>query len=67
MEEKTYSTTINIHIHGGNNQILPNATKAEQHFYGTTEDTLPFVRPFPSHSWAAEDESRLSSRACRSI
>lgn len=60
MEEKTYSTTINIHIHGGNNQILPNATKAEQHFYGTTENTLPFVRPLPSHSWAAEDESRLS-------
>ena len=29
--------TININIHGGNNQILPNATHAEQHFhYHTT-------------------------------
>ena len=34
-EEKT---TININIHGGNNQILPNATHAEQHFhYHNTE------------------------------
>lgn len=34
-EEKA---TVNINIHGGNNQILPNATHAEQHFhYHTTE------------------------------
>ena len=26
--------SIIFHISGGNNQILPNATKAEQHFYG---------------------------------
>ena len=33
-EEKS---TVNINIHGGNNQILPNATHAEQHFhYHTT-------------------------------
>ena len=25
---------IIFNISGGNNQILPNATKAEQHFYG---------------------------------
>lgn len=25
---------ININIYGGSNQILPNATKAEQHIYG---------------------------------
>ena len=25
---------ITFNIYGGNNQILPNATKAEQHFYG---------------------------------
>ena len=25
--------TISINIHGGNNQILPNATHAEQHFH----------------------------------
>lgn len=24
---------VNINIHGGNNQILPNATHAEQHFH----------------------------------
>ena len=34
-EEKA---TIHIYIHGGNNQILPNATHAEQHFhYHSTE------------------------------
>ena len=29
-EEKA---TVSINIHGGNNQILPNATHAEQHFH----------------------------------
>ena len=34
--------TININIHGGNNQILPNATHAEQHFhYHTTAAAEP--------------------------
>ena len=38
-EEKA---TVNINIHGGNNQILPNATHAEQHFhYHTTEAAEP--------------------------
>lgn len=32
MEEDKNSITFNIY--GGSNQILPNATKAEQHFYG---------------------------------
>ena len=32
MEEEQNNITFNIY--GGNNQILPNATKAEQHFYG---------------------------------
>ena len=32
MEEEKNNITFNIY--GGNNQILPNATKAEQHFYG---------------------------------
>lgn len=31
-EEKNNIITFNIY--GGNNQILPNATKGEQHFYG---------------------------------
>lgn len=36
MEESKSNVTINIH--GGNNQILPNATHAEQHFhYHSTE------------------------------
>ncbi len=26
---------VNINIYGGNNQILPNATKAEQNFFGS--------------------------------
>ena len=32
-ESQQRSTTVNINIHGGNNQILPNATHAEQHFH----------------------------------
>jgi len=32
MEEDKNGITLNIY--GGSNQILPNATKAEQHFYG---------------------------------
>lgn len=32
MEEEKIDITFNIY--GGSNQILPNATKAEQHFYG---------------------------------
>lgn len=32
MEEDNKGITFNIY--GGSNQILPNATKAEQHFYG---------------------------------
>ena len=32
MEEDKNNITFNIY--GGSNQILPNATKAEQHFYG---------------------------------
>ena len=35
--------TVNITIHGGNNQILPNATHAEQHFHyhNTAEEEPP--------------------------
>lgn len=33
MEENNKASII-FQISGGNNQILPNATKAEQHFYG---------------------------------
>lgn len=33
MEESSKSN-VTFNIYGGNNQILPNATHAEQHFYG---------------------------------
>ena len=37
--------TININIHGGTNQILPNATHAEQHFhYHATAAAEPPLR-----------------------
>lgn len=43
MPEKKSDVTINIH--GGNNQILPNADKAEQHFhYHCTEKPEDLVR-----------------------
>lgn len=32
--EDTNKANIVFNISGGNNQILPNATKAEQNFYG---------------------------------
>lgn len=59
MEEET-RPVININIHGGNNQILPAATKAEQHFYFTGSGTVSGGQPLPPHPWTAEDEARLS-------
>ena len=58
MEEKE-RPVININIHGGNNQILPVATKAEQHFYfsGSADAAGREVAAGP---WTAVDEARLS-------
>lgn len=59
MEEKTASS-VNINIYGGTNQILPNATKAEQHFHyeqGKAEEPAPTE---PSRPWSSDDEHRLS-------
>ena len=59
MEEKTASS-VNINIYGGTNQILPNATKAEQHFHyeqGKPEVSAPDE---PSRPWSSDDERRLS-------
>ena len=58
MEEKERSV-ININIHGGNNQILPVATKAEQHFHfsGSADAAGREVADGP---WTAADEARLS-------
>ena len=59
MEEYT-PPTVTINIHGGNVQILPNATKAEQHFHFASDETHGYSRSFPTHSWTEEDETRLS-------
>lgn len=59
MEEKNASS-VNINIYGGTNQILPNAVKAEQHFYYRAEQPVtpaPNAQPRP---WTADDERRLS-------
>ena len=51
--------TIVFNISGGNNQILPNATKAEQHFYGDrfVEQVRPDLPAQPSAP--SESETRL--------
>ena len=59
MEESTHPV-ININIHGGNNQILPTATKAEQHFYFGGGTPVPGDLPHPGHNWTEGDEARLS-------
>ena len=59
MEEKNASN-VHINIYGGTNQILPNATKAEQHFYYRAEQSetpVPDAQPRP---WTEDDERRLS-------
>ena len=59
MEEKSASN-VHINIYGGTNQILPNATKAEQHFYYRAEQSetpVPDAQPRP---WTEDDERRLS-------
>ena len=58
MEEKE-RPVININIHGGNNQILPVATKAGQHFHfsGSADAAGREVAAGP---WTVVDEARLS-------
>ena len=58
MEEKASSIVINIH--GGNNQILPNATKAEQHFHYTQGKPEELAPEDPSSPWTPADEARLA-------
>ena len=58
MEEK--QPIININIHGGNNQILPVATKAEQNFYFSGEAPGCPEPEVAGHPWTEEDERRLS-------
>lgn len=57
---KLVSDTI-INIHGGNNQILPNATEAVQNFYGTQPVETKSERPLPTlpEDYLALEASRL--------
>ena len=59
MEEKNASS-VNINIYGGTNQILPNATKAEQHFYYRAEQPVTPASDAQPRPWTADDERRLS-------
>ena len=59
MEEKNASS-VHINIYGGTNQILPNATKAEQHFHYTQGKPEAPSPAEPSRPWLPDDERRLS-------
>lgn len=59
MEEKNASN-VHINIYGGTNQILPNAVKAEQHFYYRAEQPETLVPDAQPRPWTADDERRLS-------
>lgn len=50
---------IIFNISGGNNQILPNATKAEQHFYGDQFAKETLRKDVPAEVPLTDDERRL--------
>lgn len=56
-EEKN---NIIFNISGGNNQILPNATKAEQHFYGDQFAKEALRKGSPEVPPLTDDERRLA-------
>ena len=57
MDEKSPSN-ITFNIYGGNNQILPQATHAEQHFYGDQfADRLQAKADEPSRPLTAEEQA----------
>ena len=56
-EEKN---NIIFNISGGNNQILPNATKAEQHFYGDQFAKEALRKGTPTEAPLTDDERRLA-------
>ena len=61
-EEKA---TVNINIHGGNNQILPNATHAEQHFhYHATAAAEPPLRTRIYNNVEIDSDSIDEDRQC---
>ena len=51
--------SIIFNISGGNNQILPNATKAEQHFYGDQFAKEALRKGTPTEAPLTVDERRL--------
>lgn len=57
MEEEKNNITFNIY--GGNNQILPNATKAEQYFYGDQFAKEALRKGAPTEAPLTDDERRL--------
>lgn len=57
MEEDNIGITFNIY--GGSNQILPNATKAEQHFYGDQFAKEALRKGQPQPAPLTDDERRL--------
>lgn len=57
MEEEKNSIVFNIS--GGNNQILPNATKGEQHFYGDQFAKEALRKGMPAEAPLTDDERRL--------
>jgi hypothetical protein len=52
-------SNITFNISGGNNQILPNATKAEQHFYGDQFAKEALRNGAPGVEPLTDDERRL--------
>ncbi len=57
MEDEKNNITFNIY--GGSNQILPNATKAEQHFYGDQFAKKELGEDEASEPQLTADERRL--------
>lgn len=57
MEEDKNGIIFNIS--GGSNQILPNATKAEQHFYGDQFAKEALRKGAPAEPSLTDDERRL--------
>ena len=53
-------SSIIFNISGGNNQILPNATKAEQHFYGDQFAKEALRKGAPAVAPLTDDERRLA-------
>ena len=56
---ETDPSNITFNIYGGNNQILPNATHAEQHFYGDELAERMLARDGEASAPLTEDEKAL--------